>query len=123
LDKHAQIALWAVVLGYAANGVFGCRFVVQWLASERAGRSIVPKVFWHISIIGSLLELVYAVAISHAIGWKDGLPLILGQAPNVFIYARNIMLIEKHERAAQPAAVTAPVPAECASEEEVSANG
>jgi lipid-A-disaccharide synthase-like uncharacterized protein len=91
------------LLGYAGTAIFGCRFFVQWIASERAGRSVVPKVFWHISILGTLVMLLYAIFVTNAIGLKKGLPLILAYAPNAFVYFRNLMLIDKHEKAGPPA--------------------
>ena len=37
---------WAIVVGYVAQAMFAMRFVVQWIASERAGHSVVPITFW-----------------------------------------------------------------------------
>ena len=52
---------WWVFLGFVAQGLFTMRFVVQWIASERAGRSVIPVGFWYFSIAGGLLLLVYAL--------------------------------------------------------------
>jgi len=46
---------WWVVLGFVAQGMFFMRFAVQWIASERAGRSVVPTAFWIFSVVGGLL--------------------------------------------------------------------
>ena len=54
-----QLSWWKVV-GYAGNLTFFSRFMVQWIASERAGRSIVPVPFWILSIIGSVILAAYA---------------------------------------------------------------
>ncbi|HEX3992330.1 MAG TPA: lipid-A-disaccharide synthase N-terminal domain-containing protein, partial [Acetobacteraceae bacterium] len=51
---------WWVILGFVAQGLFTMRFLVQWIASERAGRSIIPLAFWWFSVFGGLLLLVYA---------------------------------------------------------------
>ena len=89
---------WWKLIGYAGNIIFGSRFFVQWIASERAGRVVVPRSFWHMSIVGSMLTLAYAIVITSRIGWGDGLPLILGAAPNAFIYFRNLTLMARHEK-------------------------
>ncbi len=81
-----------LVLGFAAQGLFAARFWVQWIASERAGKSIVPLLFWYLSILGSLLLLVYSI---HR---KDPV-FVLGQATGIFIYARNLYLIKREKKA------------------------
>jgi lipid-A-disaccharide synthase-like uncharacterized protein len=83
-----------LVLGFAGQAAFSGRFVVQWLASEREGRSVVPVTFWFLSIAGSLLLLAYAL---HR---RDPV-FVLGQAMGVFIYLRNLALIRREARAAR----------------------
>ena len=78
-----------VVLGFIAQGFFTMRFVVQWIASERAGNSVVPMAFWFCSMGGGLMTLVYGVV-------KREPVIILGQALATIIYIRNIMLIIKN---------------------------
>ena len=80
-------------LGFLAQLMFSARFVVQWLASERAGKSIMPLLFWYLSIAGSVLLLAYAI---HR---KDPV-FILGQSMGIFIYTRNLYLIRREKRAA-----------------------
>ena len=48
-----------VILGFVAQGFFTMRFVVQWIASERARKSVIPVAFWFFSIGGGVLLLVY----------------------------------------------------------------
>ncbi len=79
-----------IALGFLGQAVFSGRFFVQWLASERAGRSIVPKGFWHLSIWGSAILLAYAI-------YKRDPVFILGQSAGFAIYARNLFLIRRHE--------------------------
>lgn len=74
-----------VLLGFAGQAVFSLRFLVQWIESERAGRSVVPEAFWYLSIAGSLLLLVYAL-------WRKDLVFTLGQSMGFFVYARNLVL-------------------------------
>jgi lipid-A-disaccharide synthase-like uncharacterized protein len=81
---------WAV-LGLVAQGLFSARFLVQWIASERVGRSVVPMAFWWFSIGGSVLLLVYALQ------RKDPV-FIAGQGIGIFIYVRNIILVLRERR-------------------------
>ena len=83
----AKFDLW-VLFGLVAQIVFAMRFVVQWIASERAGRSVVPVAFWFISIFGGGLTLVYGLVRREPI-------IIIGQVLAVYIYVRNLMLIYK----------------------------
>lgn len=83
-----------LILGFTAQLLFSARFLVQWLASERAGMSIVPVSFWFLSILGGILLLCYAI-------WRSDPVFILGQAMGVCIYARNLVLIRKG-KAQQP---------------------
>ncbi len=80
-------------IGFFAQLMFSARFLVQWLASERAGKSIVPLLFWYLSIAGSGLLLAYAI---HR---KDPV-FILGQSVGIIIYSRNLILIRREKKAA-----------------------
>ena len=74
---------WWLALGFLAQALFTARFLVQWIASERAGRSVIPVAFWFFSIGGGLLLLVYAL-------YRRDPVFIAGQAFGVFVYARNL---------------------------------
>ncbi len=111
---------WWAWLGIAGTAIFGSRFFVQWVASERAGKSVVPRVFWHISILGSLVMLVYALFSAHKMGWKNGIGLILAYAPNCIVYVRNLMLLDRHEKMLAPRVAPAPAQAVTSTEEEAS---
>lgn len=87
-----------LAFGLLGNAIFASRFVVQWIVSERAGQSIVPKVFWYLSIAGSLILLAYALHLRNPV-------FILAFLPNCFIYLRNLALIRREERAAGGAMV------------------
>jgi lipid-A-disaccharide synthase-like uncharacterized protein len=84
---------WWVALGFLAQAMFFMRFAVQWLASERVGRSVVPTSFWVFSIVGGLLLLIYALQ------RKDPV-FIAGQGLGLFIYVRNLQFILRGRRAA-----------------------
>ena len=87
---------WWVLLGFAAQAFFTMRFVVQWIASERAGRSVVPLAFWWFSIGGGLLLLVYAL-------YRRDPVFIAGQAFGVFVYLRNLYFVLREQRRGAPA--------------------
>ena len=50
-----------ILLGLAGQAAFFSRFLVQWIASERMGKSVVPIAFWYLSLIGSATLFVYAI--------------------------------------------------------------
>jgi len=81
-----------VIFGFMAQAVFTARFLVQWIASERRGKSHVPIAFWYLSIVGAVMLLTYAVF------WKHDPVLALGQSTGGFIYVRNLMLLHKERR-------------------------
>lgn len=81
--------LWLLV-GFAGQAAFSARFLVQWLASERAGKSVVPLAFWYLSIVGSLTLLSYAIV-------RQDPVFILGQSFGVLIYSRNLILIHREK--------------------------
>jgi len=82
--------LWLAV-GLAGQVAFTGRFVVQWIASEREGRSVVPLLFWTLSIAGSLLLLAYAV-------YRKDPVFVLGQSAGLLVYLRNLHLIRRERR-------------------------
>jgi len=77
-----------LLLGVCGQAVFMGRFVLQWLASERDGRSVMPVPFWYLSIAGALVLLVYAL---HR---RDPV-FVAGQGLGVAIYLRNLQLIRR----------------------------
>lgn len=78
--------------GLVAQLLFTARFLVQWISSERAGKSVVPMAFWFFSMGGGLMTLIYGIV-------KREPVIILGQGLATIIYIRNIMLILKDRRA------------------------
>ncbi|HVV64614.1 MAG TPA: lipid-A-disaccharide synthase N-terminal domain-containing protein [Rhizomicrobium sp.] len=83
--------IWDAV-GFVGAAVFGARFIIQWLKSEMEGRSVIPIAFWYCSLGGAMINLVYVIHLK-------SLPLVLGNALPLFIYARNLYLTYR-ERAA-----------------------
>jgi lipid-A-disaccharide synthase-like uncharacterized protein len=75
-----------VILGFAAQAFFTMRFVVQWIASERARKSVIPVAFWFFSIGGGILLLIYAL-------YRRDPVFIAGQALGLVVYVRNLYFI------------------------------
>jgi len=75
-------------IGFAAQALFSARFLVQWIASERVRRSIVPELFWYFSFAGGLLLFAYAI-------YRRDPVFILGQGFGLIVYSRNIYFIWK----------------------------
>ncbi|WP_425374317.1 lipid-A-disaccharide synthase N-terminal domain-containing protein [Lichenihabitans psoromatis] len=80
--------------GLVAQLVFTGRFLVQWIESEREGRSVIPVAFWVLSLLGGVMTLIYGFVRHDAI-------IILGQVLAVFIYTRNLILIARNARRAK----------------------
>jgi lipid-A-disaccharide synthase-like uncharacterized protein len=80
-------ALW-IAIGFIGQSLFFMRFFVQWIASERAGKSVVPVSFWYFSILGGLVLFIYAL-------WRQDPVFIFGQSTGLLIYARNLYFIHR----------------------------
>lgn len=83
----AQSQLW-LFIGFFGQALFSCRFLLQWLASERKKESHIPLSFWWFSIAGGMTLLLYAV-------WREDPVFIVGQSLGLFVYVRNLTLIQK----------------------------
>jgi len=82
----SQATTW-IVIGFIGQALFSARFLLQWLASERARRSIIPTAFWYFSLGGSMVLLAYAIHRADPV-------FIVGQATGLVIYLRNLYLIK-----------------------------
>ncbi len=85
--------LW-IIIGFGGQAFFTARFVIQWIVSERAKRSIVPTAFWLFSLGGGATLLAYAIH-------REDPVFIAGQSAGLFIYLRNLHFILKGRRAAE----------------------
>jgi lipid-A-disaccharide synthase-like uncharacterized protein len=84
-----------VGVGLIGQALFSGRFFVQWIASEKARKSIVPNAFWYLSIAGGLVLFTYAC-------WRQDPVFIIGQGLGIFVYARNVYLLRvAQERVAE----------------------
>ena len=80
-----------VLFGIVAQVIFTGRFLLQWFASEKVGRSVVPIGFWYLSLVGGIMLLIYAAL------WKHDPVVTVGQSTGVLVYVRNLMLL-RHEK-------------------------
>jgi len=80
-----------VIIGLAGQAMFMLRFLVQWVVSERARRSVIPVSFWYFSLAGAAVLLAYAI-------YRKDPVFILGQALGFIVYLRNLRLIRIEQR-------------------------
>lgn len=85
--------IW-LIIGFTGQALFTARFLVQWIASERQKKSVIPIMFWYFSILGGSTLLIYSIH-------KQDPVFILGQAGGLLIYMRNLYFVIKHSRAQQ----------------------
>jgi lipid-A-disaccharide synthase-like uncharacterized protein len=86
----ANLDLWGL-FGVVFQLAFMARFLIQWIASERSGKSVIPISFWYLSLIGSTGVLIYGIGRGEPV-------IILGQVFGTVVYVRNLMLIYRGQR-------------------------
>jgi lipid-A-disaccharide synthase-like uncharacterized protein len=84
-------ATYWLVVGFVGQALFGMRFIIQWIISEKRGESVIPLPFWYFSIGGSVILLSYAIH-------KEDPVFILGQSLGSIIYIRNLILISRKKK-------------------------
>ena len=80
-----------IILGLAGQLMFSARFLVQWIASEKRKKSVVPISFWFLSLFGSFLLLIYAI-------YRKDIVFILGQLFGFIVYIRNLLIIKNTKK-------------------------
>lgn len=80
-------ALW-IGVGMAGQLLFGVRFLVQWLYSEARGQSLIPPVFWYLSVAGGAIVLSYAIH-------QREIVFIIGESVTLVIFLRNLIMLRK----------------------------
>jgi len=80
-----------LIFGFVGQLLFGSRFLIQWICSERKKRSYIPLPFWYLSISGGLVLFAYAIH-------RQDPVFIVGQGMGIFVYARNLVLIAQHKK-------------------------
>ena len=83
---EVKIPLGWLGIGFIGQAMFSCRFLIQWIASERRKESIVPVLFWWFSLAGGIFLLSYAI-------YRKDPVIILGQVAGLIVYVRNLCLI------------------------------
>jgi lipid-A-disaccharide synthase-like uncharacterized protein len=86
--SHDSIPASWLALGFLGQAFFSGRFLVQWIASERRKRSVVPAVFWWLSLGGALCLLGYAIL-------RRDIVIIAGQIGGLVVYTRNLALLRR----------------------------
>jgi len=86
--RHAQLPWTWLAFGYCGQALFTGRMLVQWIATEKRRQSVVPVLFWWLSLFGGLILLIYFVRRGDPVG-------VLGQLFGFIVYARNLMVISR----------------------------
>ncbi|MCX5661841.1 MAG: lipid-A-disaccharide synthase N-terminal domain-containing protein [Planctomycetota bacterium] len=88
--RFLNISTWGsltwIGVGILGQAMFTFRMILQWLASEKEKRSVIPVGFWWGSLLGGAMLLIYFI-------WRKDVVGVLGQSTGVLIYARNLFLI------------------------------
>ncbi|AMC09854.1 lauroyl acyltransferase [Lutibacter profundi] len=88
LLKNEAIPFWLLIWGSVAQVIFTLRFVYQWIYSEKKKESSLPFGFWLLSLIGSIMILIYAI-------FREDPVLLVGHLMGSIIYIRNIFILRK----------------------------
>ncbi len=91
MTENTMATIW-LGIGFLGQAMFFMRFIVQWIASERSKRSVIPNAFWYFSLAGGIILLSYVI-------YRRDPVFILGQFTGLFIYIRNLMLLRNSSKA------------------------
>ena len=80
-----------LIIGFVGQALFGARFIIQWVVSEKKGESTIPLAFWYCSIGGAVVLLTYAI-------YKQDPVFIVGQSLGSIVYVRNLILIDRKRK-------------------------
>jgi lipid-A-disaccharide synthase-like uncharacterized protein len=80
-----------LIIGFVGQALFGARFIIQWVVSEKKGESTIPLAFWYCSIGGAIVLLTYAI-------YKQDPVFIVGQSLGSIVYVRNLILIDRKRK-------------------------
>ncbi len=81
-----------IIVGFGGQALFASRFIIQWIKSEGAGKSVIPVTFWYFSIGGGAVLFLYAI-------WRQDPVIMCGQGLGLFIYARNLYFVLRSQKA------------------------
>jgi lipid-A-disaccharide synthase-like uncharacterized protein len=79
-----------ILFGFFAQFIFFLRFIVQWITSEKEKKSVIPNSFWYLSIVGTVMILIYSI-------YRQDIVFIVASFLNFFIFARNLILIRRNK--------------------------
>jgi lipid-A-disaccharide synthase-like uncharacterized protein len=102
LPSSAFEWIWLCV-GLSGSGIFGLRFFLQWMHSEKHKESRIPVSFWWLSVAGTIMAASYFI---HKEQWVA----LLGNGPQLIPYTRNLVLIYRKKKADNLVDETASVP-------------
>ena len=80
-----------ITIGFGGQALFATRFIIQWISSENAGKSVIPIAFWYFSISGGMVLLTYAI-------YRQDPVFIVGQSTGLLIYSRNLYFIYRERK-------------------------
>jgi len=80
-----------LIIGFLGQALFGARFIIQWIVSEKKGESTIPLSFWYCSIGGAVVLLTYAIH-------RQDPVFIIGQSLGSVVYIRNLVLIDRKRK-------------------------
>ncbi len=80
-----------LAIGFAGQALFFMRFLVQWIASEKQKKSVLPDLFWYFSLSGGAILLIYSILRLDPV-------FMIGQGLGLVIYSRNIFFIRKAKK-------------------------
>jgi lipid-A-disaccharide synthase-like uncharacterized protein len=84
-----------VLFGFLAQFIFFMRFVLQWIVSEKQKKSVIPVQFWYLSVVGSIMILIYSIG-------RGDIVFAIASCLNTLIYIRNLVLINKRKVKVNP---------------------
>ncbi len=88
------ITLWTFI-GLTGNVLYSARVLIQWIASEKAKRSVAPKAFWWTSLAAAVVMILYSLQRATDVRFAKEpttLPFLIGYIVTLVPYIRNLML-------------------------------
>ena len=84
------MGIW-LIIGFTGQLLFGARFLIQWICSERKKESHIPIIFWYLSLSGGIILFIYSI-------YRKDPVFMVGQGTGVLVYVRNLVLIYRKRR-------------------------
>ena len=99
-DGESIFNVWTAI-GFTGEAIFFSRLLMQWLLSERAGRPVIPIIYWYLSLIGNSIVLTYAIMITDPV-------FIVSHVVGECIYIRQLILHHRSRAAISAAGRVCP---------------